>query len=168
MSSGFLMSGGWQEAMRRHRFGVRLVPWFFLVTGACLFIPRFWSDAPPAEANTSLRGTLPLPLENVVGSFLLIAGLLWFLPSVLARFHGERAGRERHIRVLEVCRLANGRSLVLADIAGRRIVVGVSEGGLTKVTELPESDSPNESSTDQGKPEEEFGQILGSALGAGS
>lgn len=71
--------------------------------------------------------------QNLVAPGLALAGLA-ALAFALTRRKALRAG---NIRVIEAASLGEKRSLVIADVLGERLVLGVSEAGVTVLMNRP-------------------------------
>ncbi len=122
----------------------RLGPWSLLVVGTALAVPSLVGDGGSVLAadDSSPGSQIPtLDSQGLLGAFLAVAGVLWSLPSFLRQFQGRKAGRVQRIQVLEVQRLSTRRSLILAQVGSRQILVGSSECGLTCLASLPPTDA---------------------------
>jgi len=82
---------------------------------------------------TDLKGDSSFSVQNVLAPVLGIAGLA-ALAFTLKRRKEQRGGS---ISIIEATSLGEKRSLVIADVLGERLVLGVSEAGVTVLMSKP-------------------------------
>lgn len=111
-------------------------------------------DAPAAVANLS-NGTgqdSPGPAgknpggepRSLVGALVTVVAMVLLLGggAVVLLLARRRGGRERMIRILESASIGPRRSLVVARVGGRTMVLGVSEAGVALLDSPPTSPLP--------------------------
>ena len=81
-------------------------------------------------------------LVRVVFSLAVVFGLLWFVARTSSRRFGGRA--RSMVRVVARQPLARTASLAIVEIGDRVLVVGVSEHGVSLLTEMDPSELPEE------------------------
>lgn len=81
---------------------------------------------------------------RVLLSLAVVLGLLWFLGRRLAGSGAVRARREAAMTVVGRQSLGGRSNLVLVDVAGRRLLLGVAEHGVSLLTELEVPPAPAE------------------------
>jgi flagellar biogenesis protein FliO len=112
---------------------VRLLPALLLALGA-LLLTQPWNGDAANPAKSSASGLEP---ASLVGALLVVSGLLFFLPSIARRLAPGAAGGR--IAVVEQRPLGGRKALLLVEVAGRRLLIGASESGLTTLAELPQA-----------------------------
>ena len=103
------------------------------------------AQAAPVKSATPLSKTLKSPNDSVISSIvmkmslplLILAGLL----AAVALFR-RKSIIPRSIKVLESVTLGKNRNLVIADVAGRRMLIGSSEAGITLISDDIPMDEP--------------------------
>ena len=91
---------------------------------------------PDGIASGDLGPSLMGAALRTLGALLLIAAAVW---AWLARH--RRGGRDRReLRVLDRAALTRGAGLALVSVAGRRLLLGVSNDGVRLLTDLRDVD----------------------------
>jgi len=132
---------GRRGAPRARSLLVRTVPALLLLAGAAL-LAKPWEGVTPSPAGSEGVDLLPRTSANafdpaaIVGGLLVVGGLLFFLPAIVKKL-APAAGRHGQIDVVEARPLGGRNSLLLVDVAGRRLLLGASEHGISTLAELP-------------------------------
>ena len=135
--------------MGRHRLGLNpwsrtktMLPWLLLaVGGGLLAIPALLGNhSAQALTEQPILGSAPkLDPFVVAGAFLVISGLLSFLPRFLKNWQGQRNGAA--IQLLDVRRLGAKQSLILTKVGDRVLLVGATDQGLSTLSEFSQEES---------------------------
>jgi len=135
---------------------VRLLPAVLLCAGA-LLLTQPWRPASPATPASSFVSSLPtasaasnpsvapasgafpgapaLEPAPLIGALLVVGGLLFFLPAVIAKLSPAGNGRG-WIGIVEARPLGGRKSLLLVEVEGRRLLIGASEHGFTTLADV--------------------------------
>lgn len=116
-------------SLRARQLLLRVLPAGLVVAGAFLLAPSWRVGRPDASAGSVLD------TNALVGALLVVGGLLFFLPAVLARLKPLARGGGR-IELIETRSLGARRSLLLVEVEGHRLLLGSAETGLTRLAEL--------------------------------
>lgn len=111
----------------------------------------------PAEADKA-PAQAPAPASSGWGSFVAPALALLGLAGLAVGLTRRRRATGGSIRILEAATLGPRRSLVIADVLGDRLVLGVSEAGVAVLSSRP---VPAD-----GAQREELGAALATSFGA--
>lgn len=93
-------------------------------------------DQPRVEYRSSFVQRLQYVSFVVAMLSLLLWGTLRLLGPGLTGMGGARVGRKKLMNVLERQSLAPGKGLVVVEVAGRHLLLGMSEQGITNLAEL--------------------------------
>jgi len=121
--------------------------------------------AAPAHAPAPSAETAPVPLRplpgaasarpdlwssgiRMAGGLLLVLGLLAAGVAVLRRVRGATLGGRMPIRVLATASLGSRQNIVVVEVEGRRLVVGVTPGGMELLADLSASGGPGGDTAD--------------------
>jgi flagellar protein FliO/FliZ len=95
--------------------------------------------------NTATSTAAPmLDLPNVAFSLLVVLGTLFALAWFARRLRGIRAGNGPRIEILSETPLGPKERVVLLQVEGQRVLVGVGSGQLSALHVLPPIDPANE------------------------
>jgi flagellar protein FliO/FliZ len=85
-------------------------------------------------------------LFAVVVALAVVLGLAYFVLKGLRRwqdrFQGEQADGERPIRFLRAMPLGQGERVVLIEVRGETLLVGVTPGGISLLKSWPQGEEP--------------------------
>ncbi len=96
---------------------------------------------PPVSVGTTTSFVNALQMLLALGIVLAaIAGTAW----VLKRMTPGQAGNSSGIRVVSAVAVGPKERVVLVDVSGTRLVLGVAPGQVTKLMELPLPESPED------------------------
>jgi flagellar biosynthetic protein FliO len=95
------------------------------------------SAAPvPASALDSLTGSAGIEPLDLIGKGVIVAALLYLTLRALRRLQSGPASGSRRLQVIETRSLGPKASLHLVAVGERRLVVGLSPGGIVAIAEL--------------------------------
>ena len=155
--------------MGRHRLGFSpwsksktLLPWTLIAIGGLLLaIPSILGGREAqALSEDAVLGSAPtLDPYVIAGAFLVISGLLSFLPRLLKTWQvGNRSSAA--IQLIEVRRLGAKQSLVLTKVGDRLLLVGASDQGLSTLSEFSVEESAAVMESVAASPQSPFRQVL--------
>ena len=107
---------------------------------------------------------------RMVSALAITLGILFFIVYLLKRFgsnRGRSLGSRKLIRVISTTYLGSRRSLVLADVAGEKYVLGLSPQAITVVAKIDSEESLERISTaeENGQTGKPFHWYLDSLMG---
>jgi flagellar protein FliO/FliZ len=97
---------------------------------------------PLPHGATAARPDLWSSGLRMAGGLLLVLGLLAAGVAVLRRVRGATLGGRTPIRVLASASLGSRQNIVVVEVEGRRLVVGVTPGGMELLADLSASGGP--------------------------
>ncbi|HMM77664.1 MAG TPA: flagellar biosynthetic protein FliO [Gammaproteobacteria bacterium] len=100
---------------------------FALPTAALAAVP---SAAPAASVGLA-------QFAQVFGALVLILGLIFGLALAAQRLRLGRGASGRHLRVVDALALGTRERLLLVDVAGERVLLGVAAGRIERLHVLP-------------------------------
>lgn len=117
---------------------------FVIVFGLCLSSPvraQTVSEASEKQAASSFQaGTATTGIEDVAFSLAIVLILIFALAWLVKRFApGVGKMGNKHITVLSTMTLGNKERLMLVDVAGTQMVLGVSSSGIECLHVFPEA-----------------------------
>jgi flagellar biosynthetic protein FliO len=121
-------------------------------------LPRGIAAARPDLWSSGLR---------MAGGLIFVLGLLAIGVAVLRRVRGATLGGRTPIRVLASASLGSRQNIVVVEVEGRRLVVGVTPGGMELLADLsaagPDGDAVDAAGGRQAAPESPFARALARA-----
>lgn len=121
-------------------------------------LPRGLAAARPDLWSSGLR---------MAGGLIVVLGLLAVGVAVLRRVRGAALGGRMPIRVLASASLGSRQNIVVVEVEGRRLVVGVTPGGMELLADLtaagPDGDAADAAGGRAAAPESPFARALARA-----
>ncbi len=113
------------------RPSVRLV----LTASAVGSLPASALATAPAAAAAASVGMAQF--AQVFGALILILGLIFVLGILAQRMRLGRGASGRHLRIVDALALGTRERLLLVDVAGERVLLGVAAGRIERLHVLP-------------------------------
>jgi|GEM_PF-3137859 len=115
----------------------------------------------------SVTGTVLPSLSRVIISLLVIVTLIYLSVFLMRRLSGGRihSGREKTVQVLEQTYIAPKKSVCLLKLADRLVLIGVSDAGISLLTEIDYGSLPSECLKKNSAAPEGFSGFLNGAIG---
>lgn len=109
----------------------------------------FWSLSSVAEESAPEDFEGVSGLANVMLSLIVVLAVVFGVAWIMKRMQGFTGGRNPHMKVVAQLPLSTRERLMLVDVGGQQLVLGVSPGGIRTlhVLDEPVAEPPN---ADQG------------------
>lgn len=115
----------------------------------------------------SVTGTILPSLSRVIISLLVIVVMIYLCVFLMRRLSGGRinGNRGKTVRVLEQTYIAPKKSVCLLKLADRLVLIGVTEAGISLLTEMDYNSLPSEYLMKNAVATEGFSGFLNGAIG---
>ncbi len=100
-----------------------------------LFLAQDCLAAAPAQTSTASVGFSQL--AQVLGALVLVLVLIFGLATATQRLRLGRGANGRHLRIVDALALGERERLLLVDVAGERVLLGVAAGRIERLHVLP-------------------------------
>lgn len=106
-----------------------------LAASVLALLPATVLAAAPAAAPATSVGVSQF--AQVFGALILILGLIFGLGFFAQRLRLGRGASGRHLRIVDALALGTRERLLLVDVAGERVLLGVAAGRIERLHVLP-------------------------------